>query len=42
MKLRDQRLRQALLALDLVVMATNDRLQSGRSPHERLIVDVGW
>src|SRR5262249_4798541 len=41
-KLLDQHLRQALLALELVVMATNDRLQSRRRPHERLTIDVSW
>src|SRR5262249_40053390 len=40
MKFLDQRLRQALLAVDLVVLATNDRPQSGRGPHERLTIDV--
>ena len=41
-KLFDQCLRQSLLALELVVMATNDRLQSRRRPHERLTIDVSW
>ena len=40
MKLLDQRLRQALLALDLVVIAADDRLQRGRRSHRRLSVDL--
>src|SRR5262249_20348347 len=41
MKLLDQRLRQALLALELVVVAPDDRLQRGGGPHRRLSLDVG-
>ena len=40
-ELLDQRLRQALPALDLVVIAADDRPQSGRGPHGRLRIDVG-
>jgi len=41
MKLLDQRFWQALLALDLVAIAADDRAQSGRGPHRRLSIDVG-
>ena len=39
--LLDQRLRQALLTLELVVMAADDRPQRGRGPHRGLSLDVG-
>jgi len=38
----DQRLREALVALDLVVMAANDRLQLDRGLHQRLTIDISW
>src|SRR5207237_8380485 len=41
MKLFDQRLRQALLSLELVVIAADDRLQCGRGPQQTLSVDIG-
>src|SRR5262249_58729414 len=40
-ELLDQRLRQALLALDLVVMVANDRSQRSRCLNARLGVDIG-
>src|SRR5882672_9082574 len=41
MTLLDQPLGQALLALDLVVIAADDRPQRGRGPHRGLSVDIG-
>src|SRR5437867_4407958 len=41
MKLLHQRLRQALLALDLVVVAADDRPQRGCGPHRGLSIDIG-
>src|SRR5207249_8478284 len=40
-KLLDQRLRQALLSLDLLAIATDDRPQSSCGLHRGLSVDVG-
>jgi hypothetical protein len=40
MKLLDQRLGQALLPLDLVVVAADDRPQRRRRSHRRLSVDL--
>ena len=40
MQLSHERLRQALLALDVVVESANDRLEAGRGLHERMIFYV--
>jgi hypothetical protein len=40
-KLLDQRFRQALLALDLLAIAANDRPQGGGGLNRRLSVDIG-
>jgi hypothetical protein len=37
----DQRFRQSLLLLDLVVIPADDRAQRGGTLHERLSVDIG-
>jgi hypothetical protein len=41
MELLDQRFRQALLALDLIAIAADDRPQSGGGLNQRLSVDIG-
>jgi hypothetical protein len=40
MELRDQRLRQALLTLDLVMITAQHRLQGGGRLHQGLCIDI--